>query len=355
MEALKSKCNKYEQQLLSGVVHPENIKIGFDDVHVSPDTIDALKTMTSLSFTRPDAFQYGILKSDSLPGLLMYGPPGTGKTMLAKAVASSTSTTVLTISGSEIRQMYVGESEKIIKAVFTLAQKLTPCIVFIDEADSLLGTRAVSETGNTTRRDTINQFLLEWDGLNESSVFLMVATNRPFDLDDAVLRRLPRRLLVDLPTKDDRAAILGLHLRGEILDPTVDIAILATSTPFYSGSDLKNVVVSTALAAVKEENEIATQAITGGDAGYKYPDRRILTQRHFEKALEEIAASVGEDMVSLSAMRKWDERYGDRKGRRKRSGWGNKFSETQTERPNMKSIYPSRQELQLYMLKGTPL
>jgi SpoVK/Ycf46/Vps4 family AAA+-type ATPase len=242
--------------------------------------------------------------------------------MLAKAVARDSGATVLNISGSEIRQMYVGESEKVVKAVFTLAQKLSPCIVFIDEADSLLGTRAVSETGNTSRRDTINQFLLEWDGMNERNVFLMVATNRPFDLDDAVLRRLPRRLLVDLPTKEDRQSILSLHLRDEELDDSVDVAVLAEQTPFYSGSDIKNVVVSAALACVKEENDVAAKAIAEGNTDFKHPPRRRLTRLHFDKALEEIAASISEDMSTLAAMRKWDERYGDRKGRKKKTTWG---------------------------------
>jgi SpoVK/Ycf46/Vps4 family AAA+-type ATPase len=310
------KPNKYEKELLAGVIFPEKIRTGFADVHAAADTIEALKTMTSLSMARPDAFQYGILKSDSLSGLLMYGPPGTGKTMLARAVAKDSGAAVLNITASDVRHMWVGEAEKIVKAIFSLSQKLSPCIVFIDEADSLLGARSQKDHSRN-HRDTINQFLLEWDGLTERDVFLMIATNRPFDLDDAVLRRLPRRLLVDLPKREDRQAILGIHLREEVLDESVSLADLAEKTPFYSGSDLKNVVVSAALACVKEENEVAAKAKADGITDHQYPTRRTLTNEHFEKALQEVSASVSGSMPSLKAIRKFDEQYGDKKGKQK--------------------------------------
>lgn len=144
----------------------------------------------------------------------------------------------------------------------------------------------------------------------------MVATNRPFDLDDAVLRRLPRRLLVDLPVEKDREAILKIHLQEEMLDESVSLANIATDTPFYSGSDLKNVSVAAALACIREENEAAAKH-TGAEA-YVYPEKRVLTKQHFKRALEEISASISEDMSSLSAIRKFDEKYGDRKGRKKK-------------------------------------
>jgi SpoVK/Ycf46/Vps4 family AAA+-type ATPase len=314
-------CNSHEKRLLGGVVHTEKLTVGFDDVHVPPATIEALKTMTSLSFTRPEAFEYGILKSDSLSGLLMYGPPGTGKTMLAKAVAKDSGATVLKVSGSEINQKYVGEGEKAVKAVFTLAQKLSPCIVFIDEADSLLASRS-GKGSHRGHHDMINQFLLEWDGMNERNVFVMVATNRPFDLDEAVLRRLPRRLLVELPMKEDREAILKIHLRGEALDDSVSLSDIAERTPFYSGSDLKNLAVSAALACVKEENEKAAKAKSDGDLEFHHPERRTLMKQHFDIALGDIAASISEDMPTLTAIRKFDEQFGDRKGRKKKASWG---------------------------------
>ena len=236
--------------------------------------------------------------------------------------------------------MYVGEGEKNVRAIFTLAKKLTPCVVFIDEADAILGAR--SGAGNrTSHRELINQFLREWDGMTELSTFIMVATNRPFDLDEASLRRLPRRLLVDLPTEQDREAILKIHLKSELLDPEVSIPDLAAQTPFYSGSDLKNVCVAAALACVREEvmttppradkddgdtnTDTNTDTTTDEKKQKKlsdYPEKRTLCKRHFDSAMEEISASISEDMGSLSAIRKFDEKYGDRRGRKKKAGFG---------------------------------
>lgn len=318
--SLRKTCNRYEKKLLNGVVDAKSIRTTFSDVHATPDNIEALKTLTSLSLVRPEAFTYGVLATDKIPGLLLYGPPGTGKTLLAKAVARESGATVLEVSGSDVYDMYVGEGEKNVRAIFTLAKKLSPCVVFIDEADAIF----CSRTGGSHRsshRELINQFLREWDGMNDLSAFIMVATNRPFDLDDAVLRRLPRRLLVDLPTEQDRLSILKIHLKDETLDPSVDLAELARKTPLYSGSDLKNLCVAAALVCVREEN--AAAARHQGEEPYQYPERRILTRAHFERGMEEISASISEDMSSLSAIKKFDEQYGDRKGRRKKSpGWG---------------------------------
>ncbi|KAJ5383571.1 ATPase AAA-type core [Penicillium concentricum] len=320
ISSLRKTCNTHEKKLLNGVVDAKSIRTTFNDVHVPPETIEALKTLTSLSLIRPEAFTYGVLATDKIPGLLLYGPPGTGKTLLAKAVARESGATVLEVSGSEVYDMYVGEGEKNVKAIFTLAKKLSPCVVFIDEADAIFCSRT-GASSRTSHRELINQFLREWDGMNDLSAFIMVATNRPFDLDDAVLRRLPRRLLVDLPTEEDREAVLKIHLKEEQLEPSVDLAELARRTPLYSGSDLKNLSVAAALACVREENDAAAKHT--GDEPYSYPERRILTRTHFERGMEEISASISEDMSSLSAIRKFDEQYGDRKGRRQKSpGWG---------------------------------
>lgn len=379
-------ATKFEAALIPGIADPDQIKTTFDQVHVPADTIDSIRTVTSLALLRPDAFSYGILASEKITGALLYGPPGTGKTLLAKAVAKESDSTVLEVSGAQILGKYVGESEKAVAAIFSLAKKLSPCIVFLDEADSIFGSRNGAHDRGS-HRATLNQFLKEWDGLNESSVFMMVATNRPFDLDDAVIRRLPRRLLVDLPTQADRKEILRIHLAGEQLDESVSLDDLAKRTPFYSGSDLKNIVVAAALACVKEENEQAslaaakaleseTQAKTDADSGsntatstattndssatktassatttdssattadssttpttpppskvlhlvrgqtYNFPEKRTLHIRHFDKALQEISASISEDMSSLNAIKKFDEQYGDRKGKKKRKDFG---------------------------------
>nr|POE54210.1 atpase family aaa domain-containing protein 1 [Quercus suber] len=333
VEQIRKSCNSHETRLLTGVVDAQNIKTGFGDVHVQPETIEALKTLTTLSLIRPEAFKYGVLANDRLPGLLLYGPPGTGKTLLAKAVAKESKATVVEVSGAQIYEKYVGEGEKMVRAVFSLAKKLSPCVVFIDEADAIFGSRSNAGSRNT-HREIINQFLREWDGLNDAGCFIMVATNRPFDLDDAVLRRLPRRLLVDLPVAKDRESILRIHLKEEALDPAVSLAALAEQTPLYSGSDLKNLCVSAALACVREENDL--MAKHKDDKDFKLPEKRTLFPRHFETATAEISASISEDMSSLTAIRKFDEQYGDRKGRRKKSGYGFGASEVSVDESSVR-------------------
>ncbi|KAM0245160.1 hypothetical protein ACHAQJ_010633 [Trichoderma viride] len=318
------KLNEYEKRIASGQVNRENLRTTFADVHAPPETISALKLLTSLSLLRPDAFSYGVLAQDKISGCLLYGPPGTGKTMLAKAVAKESGANMLEVSGASINDKWVGESEKLIRAVFTLAKKLTPCVVFIDEADSLLASRSMF-TNRASHREHINQFLKEWDGIEETNAFIMVATNRPFDLDDAVLRRLPRKILVDLPLENDRRAILELLLKDEILDDSVSLDEYARRTPYYSGSDLKNMCVAAAMAAVEEENEIAAKHKESSP--FQYPERRILRKFHFEKALKSIPASISEDMVSLKLIRKFDEEYGNRKRSTTKSTMGFGFVE----------------------------
>ncbi|KAF9698280.1 hypothetical protein EKO04_003899 [Ascochyta lentis] len=371
LQRITASATKHEKRLISGIANPDQIKTTFDQVHVPKETVDSIRTITSLSLLRPDAFNYGILATEKISGALLYGPPGTGKTLLAKAVAKESGSTVLEVSGSQIMDKYVGEGEKNVAAIFSLARKLSPCIVFLDEADAVFASRDAMRE-RTSHRDILNQFLKEWDGLNDLSVFVMVATNRPFDLDDAVIRRLPRRLLVDLPTQADRKEILRIHLNGEQLDSAVDLEDLAKRTPFYSGSDLKNVAVSAALACVKEENEVAAKAaaeatlttpppednsleskdeattpafthhteappsappIPSSSAtpspshlvrgvNYQFPAIRTLLPRHFDAALQEISASISEDMSSLSAIKKFDEQFGDKKGKKGKKGFG---------------------------------
>ncbi|KAK2627573.1 hypothetical protein QTJ16_003539 [Diplocarpon rosae] len=346
LKEIRKKCTPHEVKLLSGVVLSSDIRTTFADVRAPKDTVEALKTLTSLSLLRPEAFSYGVLASDKIPGVLLYGPPGTGKTLLAKAVAKESGATVLEVTAADLNDMFVGQGEKNVRAVFKLAKKLSPCVVFIDEADAIFSARG--ENNRNSHREMINQvgtfrprksidpggeelppetlgnihanlsqkFLREWDGMNDFSAFIMVATNRPFDLDEAVLRRLPRRLLVDLPVEKDREAILKIHLKDEILDDSISLTKLAKDTPFYSGSDLKNLSVAAAMACIREENAAAAQH--SGEEAYVYPEKRTLTKAHFDKALEEISASVSEDMSTLTAIRKFDEKYGDRKGRKKK-------------------------------------
>ncbi|KAG5518659.1 hypothetical protein PMAC_002628 [Pneumocystis sp. 'macacae'] len=306
-------CNKYEKRLLSGVVNPEMISVGFDSVRTLPSTKNILQTLISLPLKKPEAFNFGVLSRNRISGVLLFGPPGSGKTLLAKAVAKDCGARVLEVKGSEIFNMYVGEGEKNVKAIFSLARKLSPCVVFIDEVDAIFASRR-SDYNNPSHREVINQFMSEWDGLinQNMGVIIMGATNRPFDLDEAIIRRMPKRILVDLPTEEDRKEILKIHLKDETLADDVNFDELSKKTILFSGSDLKNLCVAAALASINEnlQNENINE-----------PYSRILRKSHFQNALNEITSSISNDMSSLTELRKWDEKYGKKKDILKKK-WG---------------------------------
>ncbi|KAI9202297.1 P-loop containing nucleoside triphosphate hydrolase protein [Polychytrium aggregatum] len=362
----------------------DTIPVGFKDMVLPAPTKLALQTLVTLPLLQPHHFQNGILGRHSINGVLLFGPPGTGKTMLAKAVAKSGGARFMNVSLSDVFDKYVGEGEKNVRAIFTLARKLAPCVVFLDEVDALFGARR-SDGSNSSRREIINEFMSEWDGLNSNNggVIIMGATNRPFDLDDAILRRMPRRILVDLPTESQREKIIDLHLRGETLTADVSIPELAKRTQFYSGSDLKNLCVAAALSSVKEQvvrgvleadpadaassNETAKapghdtadvlkradeiddwtqflqtapstsglgKSVKHGSAPVKsnsspqpsdeqhYPGR-TLNLSHFEVAFKEVPPSLTDDMQTLMELKKWNQMYGDGSARKNaKPGWG---------------------------------
>ncbi|KAF8944196.1 hypothetical protein BGZ52_010839, partial [Haplosporangium bisporale] len=243
-------CNRYERKLLQTIVDPDKIRTTFKNTITPPEIVHTLQTMITLPLIRPQLFSYGLLQNEFLSGLLLFGPPGTGKTLLAKAVAKESGARMLEIKASDIFDIYVGEGEKNVSAVFSLARKLSPCVIFLDEVDSIFRARSSgsggsgSGGGNSSQREILNQFMVEWDGLRSSGqnqgIVVMASTNRPFELDDAVLRRLPRRILVDLPSEHARERILNVYLGQETLEQGVDVQELAKKTTFFSGSDLKN-------------------------------------------------------------------------------------------------------------------
>ncbi|WRT65401.1 uncharacterized protein IL334_002344 [Kwoniella shivajii] len=261
----KSKSlSQHEKRLLPCIVDPTKLaSTTFKDVHLPEKTVDGIRSMVSLPLLFPEAFRGGVLKDHATTGALLFGPPGTGKTLLARAVAAESGARMLAIQPSDVNDMYVGEGEKLVKAVFNLARRLSPCVVFLDEVDALFGARiSRGSAGSMSHNLLLTEFMQEMDGLSsaiankDKRVVVIGATNRPFDLDDAVLRRLPRRLLVDLPSAEGRQAILGILLRGETMADDVDLDRLAKETDGFSGSDLKHLCVSAALAAVKDTVQV---------------------------------------------------------------------------------------------------
>ncbi|KAI0306509.1 hypothetical protein B0F90DRAFT_1808197 [Multifurca ochricompacta] len=330
----------HEQRLLGCIVDSASMPTSFAQVHLPAHTIDSVRTIVSLPLLHPTAFQQGILKEHSMAGCLLFGPPGTGKTLVVRALAKEAGCRMLAISPSDVMDMYVGEGEKLVV--------LSPCVVFIDEIDALFGARSSSRDtgGGFVHRGVITEFMQEMDGLktsNTDNVIVIGATNRPFDLDDAVLRRLPRRLLVDLPGESEREEILKILLRDETLSPDVNLKTLAQLTSTFSGSDLKHVCVSAALDAVKEnvsvpwivernedvskEDKLETRnADRDGEAqtaedSMLAPQRRILRPHNFTKALKEITPSASESLGTLADLRRWNDEFGEGR-KRKKQVWG---------------------------------
>jgi cell division protease FtsH len=188
-------------------------------------------------------------------GVLMAGPPGTGKTLLARAVAGEAHVPFLPITGSSFVEMFVGVGAARVRDLFQQARDRAPAIVFIDEIDALGARRDVGRLiGNDEREQTLNQLLAEMDGFEPSDgVILLAATNRPDALDPALRRpgRFDREVLVPLPGRADRQAILAVHARGKNLEPDVDLGQVAAATPGFAGADLANLVNEAALAAVR--------------------------------------------------------------------------------------------------------
>jgi len=189
---------------------------------------------------------------------------------------------MLAVSTAELWQKCHGEDEKVIKALFSFGRRLKPCIIFVDEADAMLGSRKAGEKRHL--RAMLNQFLMCWDGLSsdKDSPFVLLATNRPFDLDPAVLRRAPVHIEIGVPDLPARQGILGLLLRAERLELGLTISYLAKITDKYTGSDLKNLCVTAATLAVDEQPEDT--------------DIRTLTLAHFNQAMKKVRP------VTLSAV-----------------------------------------------------
>ena len=195
-------------------------------------------------------------------GILLVGPPGTGKTLLAKAVAGEADVPFYSISGSDFVEMFVGVGASRVRDMFRNAVKTAPCMIFIDEIDAVGRQRGAGVGGGHDEREqTLNQLLVEMDGINDNSgVLIIAATNRPDILDSALLRpgRFDRQITVSLPDKKGRAAILGVHARNKKLSSEIDLEALAKRTPGFSGADLENVLNEAAILAVRDDKEEIT-------------------------------------------------------------------------------------------------
>ncbi len=196
-------------------------------------------------------------------GILLMGAPGTGKTLLARAVAGEAGVPFFSISGSEFVEMFVGVGASRVRDLFQLAKRAAPAIIFVDEIDAVGRVRGAGVGGgNDEREQTLNQILVEMDGFEPNEkVIVMAATNRPDVLDPALLRpgRFDRRVVIDLPDRKDREAILKVHQREKPFGPDVNLAVIAERTPGFSGAELYSLMNEAAILAARENRKEIAQ------------------------------------------------------------------------------------------------
>ncbi len=233
-----------------------NIKVNFNDVAGCEEEKEEMAEI--IEYLRNPA-RFTKMGARIPKGVLMVGAPGTGKTLLAKAVAGEADVPFYSISGSDFVEMFVGVGASRVRDMFKTAQKTAPCIVFIDEIDAVGRQRGAGlGGGNDEREQTLNQLLVEMDGIGENAgIVIIAATNRPDVLDPALLRpgRFDRQITVSLPDKKGRKAILEVHARNKKFDDDIDLEALASRTPGFSGADLENVLNEAAIMAVRNNHD----------------------------------------------------------------------------------------------------
>ncbi|XP_051981912.1 outer mitochondrial transmembrane helix translocase isoform X1 [Xyrauchen texanus] len=243
---------EYEMNIATHLVDPRSIKVTWRDVAGLDEVITELQDTVILPFQKLHLFR-GSKLFQPPKGVLLYGPPGCGKTLIAKATAKASGCRFINLQASTLTDKWYGESQKLTAAVFSLAVKIQPCIIFIDEIDSFLRNRSSMDHEATAMMKA--QFMSLWDGLEtgaSSQVMVMGATNRPQDVDAAILRRMPTAFHVGLPNAAQREEILRLILSGEKLSNAINLKEIAGQTEGYSGSDLKELCRDAAMYRVRD-------------------------------------------------------------------------------------------------------
>ncbi|GAV53663.1 hypothetical protein ZYGR_0AK01650 [Zygosaccharomyces rouxii] len=266
---------------------------------------NSLKETVVYPFLRPDLFK-GL--REPIRGMLLFGPPGTGKTMIAKAVATESKSTFFSISASSLLSKYMGESEKLVRALFYMAKKMAPSIIFIDEIDSLLTAR--SDTENESSRRVKTELLIQWSSLSSSTgnnvdadtrVLVLAATNLPWAIDEAARRRFSRRLYIPLPEFETR-----LHHLKKLMSKQnnhlseVDFEVIAEMTEGFSGSDITALAKEAAMEPIRDLGDKLVDA--------EFSKIRPVTVKDFEKAMLTIKMSVSP--ASLQQYQDWAAGFG---------------------------------------------
>jgi SpoVK/Ycf46/Vps4 family AAA+-type ATPase len=268
----------YEDVISYDVANPDHIDVDFESVGGLDRVKESLIELVILPLRRPELFAHGKLLSPQR-GVLLYGPPGTGKTMLAKAIAKESGAVFINLRVSNLMSKWFGDAQKLVAAVFSLAYKLQPAIIFVDEVDSFLGQRRTSDSEVLTAMKT--EFMTLWDGFTtdqNARVMVLAATNRPSDLDEAILRRFAQLFKIGKPDRGDRVKILNVILKGENVNDKIDFDHLADLCEGYSGSDMFELCKQAAYIPVRNYLQDEKQ-------GNRYFAPRPLLQSDLEEAL----------------------------------------------------------------------
>jgi ATPase family AAA domain-containing protein 1 len=264
----------YEQTIAMEVVSPGQIAVTFDDIGGLDDIIEELRESVIYPLTMPHLYAGHSSLLTAPSGVLLYGPPGCGKTMLAKALARESGACFINLHISTLTEKWYGDSNKLVAAVFSLARKLQPTIVFIDEIDAVLGQRRSGE--HEASGMVKAEFMTHWDGLASATVdggaqriCILGATNRIQDIDEAILRRMPKKFPVSLPNASQRKQIFELTLRDTKIDRSrdhrngkrsFDLDTLVRVSAGMSGSDIKEACRDAAMVPVREYIKVAKAA-----------------------------------------------------------------------------------------------
>ncbi|XP_034480626.1 protein mac-1 isoform X2 [Drosophila innubila] len=260
----------------------------WDDIGSLQDIREELKLAVLAPVKYPEMLARLGLEAPS--GVLLCGPPGCGKTLLAKAIANEAGINFISVKGPELMNMYVGESERAVRACFQRARNSSPCVIFFDEFDSLCPKRSEGGDGNNSGTRIVNQLLTEMDGVEErKGVYILAATNRPDIIDPAILRpgRLDTILYVGLPQEVDRADILRATTKNgkrPVLADDVDLKELAAKTDGYTGADLTGLVKQASMFSLR-------QSLNNGDTNI---EDLCVRKQHFDEALKQLRPSVSE-------------------------------------------------------------
>ncbi|KAE9622058.1 putative microtubule-severing ATPase [Lupinus albus] len=291
-------------EMINTAIVDRSPSVRWEDVAGLEKAKQALMEMVILPTKRRDLFT-GLRRAAR--GLLLFGPPGNGKTMLAKAVASESEATFFNVSAASLTSKWVGEGEKLVRTLFMVAISRQPSVIFIDEIDSIMSTRLASE--NDASRRLKSEFLIQFDGVTSNPddiVILIGATNKPQELDDAVLRRLVKRIYIPLPGENVRKLLLKHKLKGQAFSlPSRDLERLVKETEGYSGSDLQALCEEAAMMPIRELGAgiltvKANQACLLEVRGLRFED--------FKKAMAVIRPSLNKS--NWEELERWNEVFG---------------------------------------------